>query len=110
MARLLRIERPGIWYHVTSRGNEAPPIYWDSRDRMRFCELLGQCVENFGLVLYAYVLIDNHYHLFVVHIPTHFGQPSKPFRTAIRRGRKNLRLFAGSRSELNRHGVRNESD
>ncbi len=65
MARPLRIERPGGWYHVTARGNERRPIYRDDRDRRRFCEVLGQAVENFGLVLHAYVLMDNHFHLLV---------------------------------------------
>jgi putative transposase len=63
MARPLRIERPGAWYHVTARGNERRPIYRANRDRLHFCELLGQTVENFGLALHAYVLMDNHYHL-----------------------------------------------
>src|SRR5262249_35586338 len=43
-------------------------------------------------------------------LPTGLEQPSEPFRTTIRRGRKTVRLFAGSLSELNRHRVRNESD
>ena len=29
MARPLRIERPGAWYHVTARGNERRTIYRD---------------------------------------------------------------------------------
>jgi REP element-mobilizing transposase RayT len=63
MARPLRIERPGVWYHVTARGNERRPIYRDDRDRRHFCELLGEAVGNFGLVLHAYVLMENHFHL-----------------------------------------------
>jgi REP-associated tyrosine transposase len=63
MARPLRLERPGVWYHVTSRGNERRPIFWDDRDRLHFCKLLAAMVENFSLVLHAYVLMDNHFHL-----------------------------------------------
>jgi hypothetical protein len=40
MARPVRIEVPGGWYHVTARGNERKPIYWDDRDRLHFLELL----------------------------------------------------------------------
>jgi REP element-mobilizing transposase RayT len=63
MARPLRIERPGAWYHVTARGNERRPIYLDDGDRRRFCEVLGETVERFRWALHAYVLMDNHFHL-----------------------------------------------
>jgi len=33
MARPLRIEYPGAFYHVTSRGNERKDIYRSKRDR-----------------------------------------------------------------------------
>jgi hypothetical protein len=33
MARPLRIEYPGAYYHVTSRGNERKAIFRDDRDR-----------------------------------------------------------------------------
>src|SRR5918996_3504692 len=65
MARPIRIERPGGWYHVTARGNERRPIYRDDRDRQHFRQLLGQAMEDFRLVLHAFVLMDNHYHLLV---------------------------------------------
>ncbi len=32
MARQLRIEFEGAFYHVTSRGNQRKQIYWDNRD------------------------------------------------------------------------------
>jgi putative transposase len=63
MARPLRIERPGAWYHVTARGNERRPIYRDDRDRRHFCEVLAEAVDRFHLALHAYVLMDNHFHL-----------------------------------------------
>jgi REP element-mobilizing transposase RayT len=63
MARPLRIERAGGWYHVTGRGNERRAIYRENRDREHFCELLGEMVERFGVRVHAYVLMDNHYHL-----------------------------------------------
>jgi len=63
MARPLRIERAGGWYHVTARGNEQRAIYRDDRDRQHFCELLGELVKRFRVRLHAFVLMDNHYHL-----------------------------------------------
>jgi len=63
MARPLRIERMGAWYHVTGRGNERRAIFRDDRDREHFCQLLAEMVERFGIRLHAFVLMDNHYHL-----------------------------------------------
>lgn len=65
MARPLRIEHPGAWYHVTARGNDRQKIFCDDRDRGHFIESLAEAVERFLLVLHAYVLMDNHYHLMV---------------------------------------------
>lgn len=65
MARPLRIEYPGAFYHVTSRGNERKPIFRDDKDRLRFLDILSQAIELFHLRLHAYVLMDNHYHLFL---------------------------------------------
>jgi putative transposase len=59
MARPIRIERPGAWYHVTARGNERRAIYRDHGDRWHFCQLLAETVEIFGWRLHAYVLMDN---------------------------------------------------
>ena len=65
MARPLRIERAGGWYHVTGRGNERRPIFRDNRDRQHFCELLAEWVSRFQVRLHAFVLMNNHYHLLV---------------------------------------------
>src|SRR6185369_17190356 len=65
MARPLRIERPGAWYHVTARGNERQPIYRDDQDRYHFLTLLDEMTATFNLLVHAYVLMDNHYHLIV---------------------------------------------
>jgi REP-associated tyrosine transposase len=63
MARPLRIERPGAWYHVTARGTERRAIFADERDRRRWLGLLAEAVALFDLVVHGYVLMDNHYHL-----------------------------------------------
>src|SRR2546428_1322216 len=63
MARPLRVERAGGWYHVTARGNERKAIYRDEPDRRHFCELLAEMTGRFRLRLHAFVLMDNHYHL-----------------------------------------------
>ena len=65
MARPIRVEFEGAAYHVTSRGNEQKEIFHDDIDRRRFLETLGQCCQRFGLVVQAYCLMPNHYHLLV---------------------------------------------
>ena len=42
MARPLRIDQPGGWYHLTSRGNERKRIFRDAEDREHFLELIGE--------------------------------------------------------------------
>ena len=65
MARPLRIEYRGAYYHVTSRGNERKAIFRDDADREKFIELVGRAVEDFQLRIHGYVLMANHYHLLV---------------------------------------------
>ena len=65
MARPLRIDFPHGWYHVTARGLERRTIFKDDPDRAHFLELVGAATERFGVVIHAYVLMDNHYHLVV---------------------------------------------
>jgi REP element-mobilizing transposase RayT len=40
-------------------------IFLDDRDREHFVELLSAMVGRYGVVLHAYVLMDNHYHLLI---------------------------------------------
>ena len=65
MARPLRIEFPGALYHVTARGNARQAIFLDDQDRRRFLDVLARVVSRFHLVLHAYCLMDNHFHLVV---------------------------------------------
>lgn len=63
MARPLRIEYPGAFYHVTSRGNEQKDVFKSQRDREKFLEYLESATERYGAVVHAYCLMSNHYHL-----------------------------------------------
>ena len=65
MGRLLRINEAGMFYHVLNRGNEKRIIFRDDHDCEAFRRHLGKCSQRFGRSLYAYVLMDNHYHLLV---------------------------------------------
>ena len=63
MARPLRIERAGLWYHVTARGNERKDIFRDDEDRRHFLGLMEELTTLFAVRLHAFVMMANHYHL-----------------------------------------------
>jgi putative transposase len=65
MARPMRIEFAGALYHITARGNEKRDIFNDEKDFNKFIEILKKYVERFGVKIYCYVLMNNHYHLMV---------------------------------------------
>ena len=63
MARQLRIEFNGAFYHITSRGNLKEKVFFEDKDREVFLEILKKTKERYGFILHAYALMDNHYHL-----------------------------------------------
>lgn len=63
MARPWRIEYEGAFYHLLSRGNEKRDIFIDDDDRHMFLDTLGEMAERFEMDIFAYALMDNHYHL-----------------------------------------------
>jgi len=65
MARPLRIDMPDGIYHVTSRGLERRRIVRDDADRERWLVLLDRVATRRGWIVYAWALLDNHFHLFV---------------------------------------------
>jgi putative transposase len=63
MSRPWRIEYEGALYHLLSRGNERSDIFMDDSDRTGFLDAVGEMSERFDMDIFAYVLMDNHYHL-----------------------------------------------
>jgi REP element-mobilizing transposase RayT len=63
MARPLRIEYPGAFYHITARGNEQRDIFRDDKDREWFLGYLETAVGRYKAVIHVYCLMNNHYHL-----------------------------------------------
>jgi len=63
MGRAWRIEFEGGLYHVLSRGNEQKNIFYDDRDRLLFLDTIGEMADGHDIDIFAYVLMDNHYHL-----------------------------------------------
>lgn len=63
MPRQRRIEYEGAIYHAMARGDRGEDIVFDDADRTRFEETLAEVVERSGWVVFAWVLMGNHYHL-----------------------------------------------
>ncbi|MGI8603560.1 MAG: hypothetical protein ACR2OZ_11255 [Verrucomicrobiales bacterium] len=54
MARPLRIDFPGAWHHVSSRGNERREVFRTDGDRRQWLTLLAQVPERFGAAIHGY--------------------------------------------------------
>lgn len=65
MARPLRVLYPGALYHIIARGNAKQHIFLDDRDRRGFLSWLEDAMRVHNLVIHAYCLMDNHFHLLV---------------------------------------------
>jgi putative transposase len=63
MGRPRRIEIPGGFYHVGTRGNNQDPIVHKDRHRRLFFAQLAPIVRRQSWIVYAYCLMSNHYHL-----------------------------------------------
>ena len=63
MARPLRIEFAGAFYHITARGNETKDIFKSIRDRSQFLSYLESATGRYEAVIHAYCLMTSHYHL-----------------------------------------------
>lgn len=65
MARPLRIQYAGAFYHVMNRGNSRQDVFLTDSDRSSFLGGLADSCETFGVRLIVYVLMPNHFHLVV---------------------------------------------
>jgi REP element-mobilizing transposase RayT len=63
MPRPPRVDFPDAVYHVTSRGNGRADIFHGDDDRQRFLAQLAHHLQQCAVVLYAFVLMENHIHL-----------------------------------------------
>jgi putative transposase len=65
MARPLRIEYPGAWYHVMNWGRRVEKIFYDKDDYQMFVDLLEETSEMWNIRVAAYCLMPNHYHILI---------------------------------------------
>ena len=77
MTRPLRIEYPGAYYHVMNRGLSHEEVFVEDGDRAQFFILIGELSRLWGVKVYAYCLMDTHYHLL---LQTPKGELSRAMR------------------------------
>jgi putative transposase len=77
MARPLRIEYPGAWYHVLNRGRRKESIFFSDEDNKMFFKTIEESCELFNIEVHAYSLLPNHYHIL---IQTPLGNLSRALR------------------------------
>ncbi len=100
MARPLRIEFPGARHHVMARGNERRTIFVDDADRRHFVELLAELPARHGVLVHAWVLMGNHYHLLLETPEANLGRACQWLNVSYsvwfnRRHRRSGHLFQG---------------
>ena len=63
MARLPRIDVPGMPQHVVARGVDRQPCFFDGCDYREYLECLRASAAARDVAVHAYVLMTNHIHL-----------------------------------------------
>ena len=63
MTRPLRIIYPDAVYHITNRGVNRQPIFFAEEDYQRFLNYLEQIHRRMDIMIHAFCLMTNHYHL-----------------------------------------------
>jgi putative transposase len=108
MARPLRINYSGAFYHITSRGNEQREVFKSQADREKFLCYLESAESRYGAVIHCWCLMGNHYHLLLEtpggNLPQAYlchtlSGATKAIRRILRDWRREWR---GLRGELNR--------
>jgi REP element-mobilizing transposase RayT len=64
MGRAARVAFPGAKYHTMARGNWRADIFSTPADCSRFLMQLRDAAASESVVIFAYALMTNHYHLF----------------------------------------------
>jgi len=66
MPRNSRVVVVGYPHHVTQRGNNREPVFFDDEDRWTYLNLLGHYTQKYQVDIWAYCLMTNHIHLLAV--------------------------------------------
>lgn len=66
MPRIARIVVPGFAHHITQRGNNREPVFFDDDDRRAYLRFLRNQSREHGPRIIAYCLMDNHVHIVAI--------------------------------------------
>ena len=83
MARLPRLDFPGIAQHIVQRGNDRQACFADEADYLHYRQELGEAALKHSCDLHAYVLMTNHVHLLAT--PQEVGAVSRMMQAIGRR-------------------------
>jgi len=61
MARPLRVDYPGAYYHVINRGNNQEKILKNERDKEKFIEYLERACQRYSIIIHTFCLMSNHF-------------------------------------------------
>lgn len=100
MARPLRIEYPGAFYHVMNRGNQRRDVFHSTLDCETFLEKLDLYSDRYHVNVHCYCLMTNHFHLLLGTPEANLSKFMQVFlnsftMTINRRGNKTGHLFHG---------------
>ncbi|MBM4333599.1 MAG: hypothetical protein FJ117_20680 [Deltaproteobacteria bacterium] len=65
MPRQPRLDAPGTLHHVIGRGIEGSRVFRNQGDREDFLDRIGKLCEAKALSVYAWALLDTHFHILV---------------------------------------------
>ncbi len=66
VGRIARVVIPGVWHHVTQRGNRRQDVFFQDADRRQYLELLRRYCTRYGVRVTGYCLMTNHVHILAV--------------------------------------------
>ena len=61
--RRARITYPGAFHHVMNRGHEGTDIFYGNKNKNQFLEYMADAAKKFKIRIFAYTVMNNHYHL-----------------------------------------------
>lgn len=66
MTRIARITAIGYPHHITQRGNNREPVFFDDEDRTAYLKILGTYSKKWHFDIWSYCLMANHVHILAV--------------------------------------------
>ncbi len=81
MARKARIDLPSYFYHVIARGQRKNPLFFSNSDKEQFLSIVKELLQIYDILIYAFAILRNHFHLLVYRGETSLSQFLKQLDT-----------------------------